>query len=178
MIRAFLYLFVMVGANISSAHFAPFELGPFIVDAGTMIIGFIFILRDLVQNKFGRKVTYMFIGGALIISAISSFILGDPMAIVIGSALSFAVSETLDTEIYSRMKQKFLTRVVVSGIVGGTLDSIVFVVIALSPIGMNFVPWEAVPAAILAQVVIKVVMQIAGAGVLKGIMVKKKVEII
>ena len=46
-------------------------------------------------------------------------------------------------------------RVFYSGIVGGFLDSVIFVVIGLSPLGANFLPWEAVPAAIVGQIIVK-----------------------
>ncbi|MFT9597765.1 MAG: VUT family protein, partial [Mesobacillus sp.] len=60
-------------------------------------------------------------------------------------------------------------RVFYSGLVGGLLDSIIFVVIGLSPIGANFLPWEAVPAAILGQIIVKTVIQGIGAMLLNPI---------
>ena len=83
--------------------------------------------------------------------------------IVAASALSFLIAETADTEIYTRLRLPMAWRVFYSGIVGGFLDSVVFVLIGLSPIGANFLPWEAVPAAIIGQVVVKTVIQSIGA---------------
>lgn len=57
-------------------------------------------------------------------------------------------------------------RVLYSGIVGGFLDSAIFVVIGLSPLGANILPWEAVPAAILGQIIVKTIIQMFGALVL------------
>lgn len=57
-------------------------------------------------------------------------------------------------------------RVFYSGIVGGFLDSIVFVVVGLSPLGAGFIPWAAVPAAIVGQIIVKTVMQMVGAMIL------------
>ena len=54
-------------------------------------------------------------------------------------------------------------RVFYSGIVGGLFDSAIFVIIGLSPIGAGMLPWEAVPAAILGQVIVKTVIQGIGA---------------
>jgi queuosine precursor transporter len=161
--RLFLYLFSIVLANVVTAAFAPLTLGLFIIPMGTLLIGGTFIFRDLVQNTYGRKKTYMFIGLALILSAIVSFLLGDTMLIVMASALSFAVAETTDTEIYTRLKLPLSLRVFYSGLVGGLLDSALFVVIGLSPIGAGFVPWEAVPAAIFGQVIVKTLIQGVGA---------------
>ncbi len=126
---------------------------------GTLLMGATFIFRDLVQNKYGRKKTYLFIATALLLSALVSFILGDTLIIVLASAISFAIAETTDTEIYTRLNLPMILRVLYSGIVGGLLDSAIFVVIGLSPRGANFLPWEAVPAAILGQVIVKTIIQ-------------------
>jgi queuosine precursor transporter len=170
--RILFYLLAIVTANIITAAFAPLVVGVFIVPYGSFFIGATFILRDLVQRKYGRKKTYCFIVLALALSAVSSFLLGDTLAIVGASAISFIIAETTDTEIYTRLKTTFIKRVLYSGLVGGTLDSAVFVVVGLSPIGAGFLPWAAVPAAILGQVIVKSVMQAAGAGVIK--MVRKE----
>ncbi|PFP17609.1 hypothetical protein COJ96_26250 [Bacillus sp. AFS073361] len=157
--RIIIYLISIVTANVVTAAFAPLQMGVFIVPMGTLFIGATFIFRDLVQNKYGRKKTYIFIGTALFLSAVVSFILGDTLIIVLASALSFAVAETTDTEIYTRLKLPMSWRVFYSGVVGGLLDSVIFVIIGLSPLGANFLPWEAVPAAILGQVIVKSIIQ-------------------
>src|SRR4051812_29856374 len=157
--RILFYLISIVTANVITAAFAPLQLGVFIVPMGTLLIGATFIFRDLVQNKYGRKKTYMFIGTALLLSAIVSALLGDTLIIVLASAISFAISETTDTEIYTRLNLPMSLKVLYSGIVGGLLDSAIFVVIGLSPLGANFLPWEAVPAAIMGQVLVKTIIQ-------------------
>ena len=167
--RIVFYLIAIIAANLITAAFAPLHFGAFIVPYGTFLIGATFILRDLVQNKYGRTKTYLFIVIALVLSAISSALLGDTMAIVTASAISFLIAETTDTEIYTRLKLPLASRVFYSGLVGGVLDSAVFVVVGLSPIGAGFLPWEAVPAAILGQVIVKTVMQALGAGVIKAV---------
>lgn len=102
--RVLLYLISIVAANVVTAAMAPLQLGIFIVPMGTLLIGATFIFRDLVQNKYGRKKTYMFIGLALLLSAIVSSLLGDTLIVVMASAISFAIAETTDTEIYTRLK--------------------------------------------------------------------------
>lgn len=166
MIRVIFYLICIVTANVVTASLAPFHFGIFIVPMGTFFIGATFILRDLVQNKYGRKKTYGLIALALLLSAIVSASLGDTLLIVVASALSFLLSETADTEIYSRLKLPMAWRVFYSGIVGGILDSAVFVIIGLSPLGANILPWEAVPAAIIGQIIVKTVLQLIGASIL------------
>lgn len=175
MIRVLLYLLSIVTANVVTARFMPIEIGIFIIPFGSFFIGTTFILRDLVQNKYGRKKTYAFIFLALVLSAIVSYLLGDTLVIVAASAFSFLVSESSDTEIYTRLKLPMAWRVFYSGIAGGLLDSVIFVVVGLSPLGAGFVPWAAVPAAIVGQVIVKIVMQMIGAIILaRGLVYKEK----
>ncbi|MGE6516438.1 VUT family protein [Lysinibacillus sphaericus] len=169
--RILFYLLSIVIANVVTAAFAPLQFGMFIVPMGTLLIGATFIFRDLVQNKYGRAKTYLFIITALILSAVVSFMLGDTLLIVVASALSFVVAETADTEIYTRLKLPMAWRVFYSGIVGGFLDSVIFVVIGLSPLGANMLPWEAVPAAILGQIIVKTIIQMLGALILNQVRV-------
>lgn len=163
MLRIVLYLLGIVTANVVTATFMPFAFGPFLVPYGTFFIGFTFILRDLVQNKFGRITTYKVIVTALILSAVVSAVLGDTLWVVAASAVSFIFSEALDTEIYTRLNKPMHTRIFISGVFGGTVDSSLFVLIGLSPLGMNAVPWVAVPGAIIGQIIVKSVLQGFGA---------------
>lgn len=161
--RILFYLLSIVIANVVTARFAPLNLGIFIVPMGTIFVGATFIFRDLVQNKYGRRKTYLFIITALVLSALASYLLGDTLMIVAASAISFLIAETADTEIYTRLKLPMAWRVFYSGLVGGFFDSAVFVIIGLSPLGAGFMPWEAVPAAIVGQVIVKTIMQMFGA---------------
>ncbi|MFP3488626.1 VUT family protein, partial [Staphylococcus sp. SIMBA_130] len=101
MLRVFFYLISIVTANVITAAMMPLEIGIFIIPMGTFLIGATFIFRDLVQNKYGRAKTYLFILTALILSGVVSSLLGDTLMIVAASALSFIISETADTEIYT-----------------------------------------------------------------------------
>lgn len=159
----FLYMLAIVAANVVTAAFTPVIAGPFIVPAGTFIIGATFILRDLVQRAVGRRVTYVIIASALVVSALTSFLIGDTLIITVASAFTFALSETVDTEIFTRMRASLAKRVLYSGLIGGSVDSAVFVVVGLSPIGVGFLSWAAVPAAIIGQLVVKSAMQALGA---------------
>jgi uncharacterized PurR-regulated membrane protein YhhQ (DUF165 family) len=160
--RVLLYVLSIVLANVVTAAFQPFALGVFIIPYGTLLIGATFIFRDLVQRQCGRKNTYLIIVLALSLSALTSFILGDTLWIVFASTLSFAISETTDTEIFTRLKKSFGLKVLYSGLVGGILDSLIFVVIGLSPIGAGFLTWELVSYAVLGQVIVKTIMQLIG----------------
>jgi uncharacterized PurR-regulated membrane protein YhhQ (DUF165 family) len=166
-----LYLAVIVSANVVTAAFAPISLGVLLIPAGSLLIGVTFILRDLVQRAVGRRNTYILIGMAMILSAITSYLLGDTLWIVFASAITFLASETTDTEIYSRLRLPMSYRVLYSGIVGGVIDSVLFILIGLSPLGSGILPWEAVGYAILGQILVKTTIQLIGA-LLVGIISK------
>jgi len=164
----FFYIAAILAGNWLSSMFAPVEIGPFLISLGTFTIGATFILRDLVQNKFGRYATYAFISAALLLSLMQSAIMEQGLFIVIASSLAFAVSETTDTEIYTRLKLPLYWRVWWSGFIGGILDSTVFIVLGLSPWGMGFMSWSVVPMAIIGQSLIKLTMQAVGAVIVKN----------
>lgn len=168
-----IYLAAITIANVLTATLSPINVGPFIVPVGTFFIGVTFIFRDLVQNAIGRKRTYFVIGLALLLSALTSLSLGDTLWIVCASAITFLFSETTDTEVYTRLKLPMSLRVFYSGVVGGILDSVVFVIIGLSPLGANFLPWDAVVYAILGQVIVKTVLQLIGAMII-GIVERRR----
>lgn len=158
-----LYLLVIALANVITANNDPIFWGKLIIPAGSFLIGATFILRDLVQNAIGRKNTYLAIGAAMLLSAVTSWLLGDTLWIVAASAAAFLFSETADTEIYTRLRLPMSFKVLYSGVVGGALDSAIFVVIGLSPIGAGFLPWDMVGYAIAGQIVVKTAMQCLGA---------------
>lgn len=162
-----LYLLAIVTANVVTAGTKPIQIGLFLIPAGTFIIGATFILRDFVQMYIGRKYVYLLIFIAMVLSAVSSYLLDDVLWVTFASVLTFLVSETTDTEIYTRLKFPFFMRVMYSGIVGGFLDSIIFVVVGLSPLGANFIPWNAVGYAIIGQIVVKTIVQLLASGVIR-----------
>ncbi len=155
-----IYLLLIVTANVATAAFAPLALGPFLIPFGTWLIGMTFVLRDLIQHKYGRKTAYIAILSALVLSAITSKFLGDTMAITLASAISFLISESTDTEIYTRFHASFLKRVLASGVVSSFLDSFLFIIIGLSPLFSGILPWDFVPNAILGQFTVKSLMQV------------------
>src|SRR5690625_7612464 len=119
MIRIVIYLLSIVLANVVTARFAPFELGPLIIPYGTLFIGLTLVLRDMVQNRFGRLRTYILIGIALILSALSSYLLGDELWVVFASTLSFIISESADKKIYKHFKIIFVNIVLYYVIIDG-----------------------------------------------------------
>lgn len=155
-------------SNILTAKFNPFVLcdGLLIIPVGSLIAGATFVMRDIVQLKNGKGKTYTTILTAVVLSGIISVSVGDTAYIALASAVAFLVSEAIDTEVYSRIKKSFACRVLLSGIVGGIIDSSLFVIIGLSPIGAGMLSWEQVPFAIIGQVIVKSAVQLLAAGVI------------
>ena len=169
----FLYLIIIAVSNVITAMFPPLLLfgGIVIIPTGSIFVGVAFLLRDFVQIRYGKRITYAAIFVASLISAAISWAVGDTMFIAIASIAAFLVSESLDTEIFTRLKRPFACRVALSGIVGGIADSMVFVVLGLSPIGGAILSWEQVPYAILGQALVKAMVQPVGVA---GYMLFKK----
>lgn len=163
----FLYLLSIVTANVVTAALAPLSFGPFVVPAGTLIVGLIFVLRDFVQQAVGRIRTYAVIAVAMVVSALTSYWLGDTLWIVGASAITFLLSESTDTEIFSRLRLPLASRMLYSGLVGGVLDSVIFVLVGLSPLGAGILPWEEVGMAITGQIVFKSLMQAVAAAIVR-----------
>ena len=154
--RIAIYISAIILANVLTSQFAPVHIWGLLVPTGTFLIGFTFVLRDIVQMKYGKHKTYLIIGAALILSALSTYMMGNGFRIVFASAISFLFSETLDTEIFTRIKGSLAKKVAISGIAGSILDSIVFTLTAGFSIN-----------AALGQTVFKILMQGIGVLVLK-----------
>jgi uncharacterized PurR-regulated membrane protein YhhQ (DUF165 family) len=150
-----LYIAAVAAANIITAATTPAEIGP---------VGVTFILRDLVQRGYGKRVAYMAIGAGLLVSALCSLVLGDTLWIAVASLTAFAVSESLDTEVYSRLRARFSVRVAGSGVIASAADSVIFCVIGLGLSGI--VPWHLLPNVMLGQFLVKSALQaLAGVGI-------------
>ncbi len=157
-----LYLLLITVANILTAKFDPLVLagGGLVVPIGSLFAGAVFVLRDLVQMKHGRAKTYTTILSAAALSGALSIGLGDTAHVAVASVMAFFGSEAVDTEIFSRMRRSMPARILLSGIVGGALDSVLFVLLGLSPMTSNMIPWEAVPSAVLGQMLVKIGVQL------------------
>jgi len=172
MVQIILYVVSIVMANVLTAKFAPIHLVIFLVPVGTWLIGFTFSLRDWVQYTVGRKWTYAVIGFALAASALSSHLLGDTLYIVGASALSFLISESTDTEIFTRYKASLMKRVLASGTAASILDSFIFAALGLIPAG--FITWESVPSVVSGQILVKTLLQFIAVALLHGTMKVRK----
>lgn len=160
------YLLIITASNLLTAKLDPFILagGTLIVPVGSVLVGAVFVLRDLIQIRHGRSATYTTIAQATFLSVALSYITGETAHVAVASLVAFLAGEIFDTEIFTRTRGTLASRILLSGVVGGTLDSVIFVMLGLSPVGAASLPWSLVPAAILGQVSVKLLLQFAAAG--------------
>jgi hypothetical protein len=105
-------------------HTIPVGFG-YNAPSGVLMIGLALFLRDLVQRTYGRKVTLI----AIAIGVLLSYAVNP--AVATASAIAFACGELADFAVYTKLRKKTLIGAVVSsGIVGGFIDSFIFLQIA------------------------------------------------
>ncbi|MDA1101772.1 MAG: VUT family protein [Proteobacteria bacterium] len=101
---------------------APGVMAP----SGVLMIGLALVLRDLVQRRLGARWA---IGAILAGAALSAFLA--PPALVMASGIAFLLSELADFAVYTPLQRRRLVlAVVVSGLVGLVIDSLIFLQLA------------------------------------------------
>jgi uncharacterized PurR-regulated membrane protein YhhQ (DUF165 family) len=94
--------------------------------SGVLMIGLALVLRDWVQELTNWKWSAL----AVFIGAFISYLMSDPF-IALASAVAFLTSEMFDLAIYTPLRKKGRSlAVLVSGVVGSFVDSLLFVYIA------------------------------------------------
>lgn len=156
-LAALAYLVCIMAANWLTAEYAPWFVAGVAITAGTWLIGPSFVLRDVVQLAHGRRVAYLVCALALLGNLAMSRYYADLAWITLASACAFTISAVVDTETFTRLRVRLLPRVAISGFGAGIVDSIVFVVVGLSPLTTGIVAWGDVWRVVVAQVVVKTV---------------------
>lgn len=129
-------------ANLLVEHLGVVRYGPgpLIAPAGAFAAGLALTLRDELEETGGR----ILVAAAIAAGAGLSFLLSTP-ALATASAVAFAVSELADWLVYDRLRRSGRGRaVIVSGLVGGVVDSAVFLRLAFGPAGMSFLVGQVV----------------------------------
>ena len=161
------YIAAIALANVLTAKYAPILLHLdaqiIAIPIGTFAIGLTFFLRDFVQARHGLRVAYAAIAAALLVNLALSIHYADLLAITLASAGAFAVSESMDTVVYSRVDGRMGPRILISGLVSCPIDSAIFIIFGLSPLTTGIIPWSAVFLTIVVQVLIKVALQLVAA---------------
>lgn len=124
------YVASVVIANSLSTHFGFVSVGfGLMASAGTYAAGAALGLRDLVQENLGRKAVFAVIA----IAGVLSYFIASPQ-IATASAVAFTVAELCDLAVYTPLRKRgWVKAVIASNIVGGLVDTIVFLHIAGFP---------------------------------------------
>lgn len=136
-ITAALYTVAVAVSNLLIPVFI--DLGPLgMLSAGTLTFGITFTLRDIAHQSsaragLGRTPIFLMIGLAAVVNVIVAAALETPGRFLIASFGAILLSETVDTEIYHRMRSRsWLMRVFSSNAISVPLDSIAFTVVAFA----------------------------------------------
>ena len=134
-------LFIAFLATIPAANWLIGNVGTFCVSngpclipvgfglmapSGVLMIGAALVLRDAVQQVLGMRWAIAAIVCGVVLSALVA-----PPALVMASAVAFALSETMDLFVYTPLRNKNLPlAVLASASVGAVVDSAAFLLIA------------------------------------------------
>lgn len=86
----------------------------------SLVVGFIFVVRDFAQREIGHKILF-----AMLVGAALSYVMAAPF-VALASAAAFAVSELMDWLIYSVTKRPLSSRILYSSLLATPIDSAVF----------------------------------------------------
>lgn len=116
-----LYVFLIVAVNYA------FSVVPLVkLPDGTLwppvslVVGFVFVVRDFAQRESGHRVLL-----AMLVGAVISYFMASP-AVAVASAAAFLVSELTDWVVYSFTRRPLSQRILFSSVISTPVDSIVF----------------------------------------------------
>lgn len=90
--------------------------------SGVLMIGLALVLRDAVHSAYGGRAALAAIAAGTVLSALVA-----PPALVLASAIAFALSELADFAVYAPLRERRLVQAVLaSGLVGSVVDSAAF----------------------------------------------------
>jgi len=125
------FIACVVLANYLTATFGLIPVGfGLMATAGTYAAGLTFVFRDLIHESGGRWLAV----GAIAAGAALSWFVASP-ALAVASGVTFLVAELADLGVYVPLRKRgLLTAVLVSNVVGFTLDTFLFLYLAGFPI--------------------------------------------
>ena len=151
LVAAVLYVLTIVGANWAIKHYGIVPVGfGYVAPAAVYFVAAALILRDYIQWASGKVVML----AALAVGVAVSYFVSDPH-VAEASALAFAFSELLDFALFTWIAPRWARAVLVGGIAGAVLDSLIFLSVAFG--SLAFLPGQVIGKAygiVLASVVI------------------------
>lgn len=120
------YVLTILLANWAITHVGPVPVGfGLLAPAGVYFAGLAFTLRDLTQERLGKRAVL----GAIALGAALSALLSPTLALASGTA--FGASELADMVVYTPLRRRsWLGAVALSNTVGLVLDSALFLWLA------------------------------------------------
>lgn len=116
-----MYFAAVVIANIGFTHLPMIPLpGGEMFAPMSLLVGFIFVLRDFAQKDLGHAVWVPMIAGIAV-----SYLLANPF-VALASATAFAISEAVDWAVYTISKRTLRQRILISSAISTPVDSAVF----------------------------------------------------
>jgi len=145
----------VVLANWMTAQWGQWELAGLLITAGTAAAGVTLVARDAAFEAGGR----LFVFGLITAGAILSAWLSSPQ-LALASGVAFAASELIDTLVYEpvRNRRGAAAGVLASGCVSAPADSLIF---------LSLAPFPFLWAAVAGQVIVKVLISVAAALMLR-----------
>lgn len=147
-------------ACILAANYVTTELGMvsvgfgLVATAGTYLAGLTFVLRDSIQDAYGKWATL----GLIALGAGLSFAVSDPF-IALASGVAFACSEVADLLVYTPLRKRgYIRAAIASNVVGAFVDTALFLWIAGFPIA------DAIAGQMVGKVAVTGVVVLAVAG--------------
>jgi uncharacterized PurR-regulated membrane protein YhhQ (DUF165 family) len=128
------FIATILAANYVTTQYGMVPVGfGLMATAGTYFAGLAFILRDLLQDKAGRKAVV----GLIVAGAVLSYAISAPF-IATASAVAFLLSEAADFAVYTPLrgqgKRGYIRAALASNTVGAVVDTILFLSIAGFPL--------------------------------------------
>ena len=125
------FLGCILAANYVTTEFGMVPVGfGLTATAGTYLAGATFVLRDSLQDAYGKRwaIALIALGAAL------SFAVAAPF-IALASGVAFLVAELADLAVYTPLRRRgYIRAAVASNVVGSLLDTVLFLWIAGFPI--------------------------------------------
>jgi uncharacterized PurR-regulated membrane protein YhhQ (DUF165 family) len=114
------YLFLIIAVNIAFPYLPFYHFIGQVFSAGDIMIGFIYVARDVAQREVGKKVLYL-----MLLGCAASYLFTDKQ-IVIASIAAFIGGESIDWAIYTFSGKPFSQRLLLSSLFSVPIDSAIF----------------------------------------------------
>lgn len=162
------YVAAIVAANVLTARFGLVPVGfGLIATAGTYAAGVALLSRDFVQRYAGVRWSLAAVGVGIVIS----WFLASP-ALALASAAGFAVSELVDTGLFTLVRRRgFVRAALLSCVVSAPLDTVVFLSIAGFPL-----TWQTVAGQVVGKVLWATIVPLAIYVMVRRALLRKSVD--